>query len=139
MGRYRTTVVMGDDWSEEHGALLHLGGVFDTFRVLVNGRELPPLDQLARVTDLGTRLRRGADTIEAEVATTLLNRRAGGRVHDVPGTRRGAPVHDDVPPGPERLTRRTGPLGAASGVAPSDCPTQRTRPRGSRHAPTRSR
>ncbi|WP_326818468.1 glycosyl hydrolase [Streptomyces sp. NBC_01762] len=74
VGRYRTTVVLGDDWSEEHGALLHLGGVFDTFRVLVNGRELPPLDQLVRVADLGTRLRRGANTIEVEVATTLLNR-----------------------------------------------------------------
>lgn len=74
VGRYRTTVVLGDDWSEEHGALLHLGGVFDTFRVLVNGRELPPLDQLTRVADLGTQLRRGANTIEVEVATTLLNR-----------------------------------------------------------------
>ncbi|MCX5321988.1 glycosyl hydrolase [Streptomyces sp. NBC_00120] len=75
IGVYRTTLTLGNDWSpDEHGALLELGGVFDTFRVSVNGRELPPLDQLTRVADLGGRLRPGRNTVEIEVATTLLNR-----------------------------------------------------------------
>ncbi|WP_425840090.1 glycosyl hydrolase [Streptomyces fractus] len=75
IGRYRTTVEVGDDWDPDaHGALLELGGVFDTFTIRVNGRDLPPVDQLTRVADLGGRLRRGSNTIEIEVATTLLNR-----------------------------------------------------------------
>ncbi|MEU6844635.1 glycosyl hydrolase [Streptomyces sp. NPDC046716] len=75
IGTYRTTLTLGDDWDPAgHGALLELGAVFDTFRITVNGRELPPVDQLTRVADLGTRLRRGTNTIEVEVATTLLNR-----------------------------------------------------------------
>ncbi|MFJ9037294.1 glycosyl hydrolase [Streptomyces sp. NPDC102406] len=74
IGTYRTTVRLGRDWGAAHGALLELGGVFDTFTVRVNGHALPPVDQLTRVADLGTRLRPGANTIEVEVATTLLNR-----------------------------------------------------------------
>ncbi|GAA2297558.1 glycosyl hydrolase [Streptomyces kunmingensis] len=74
IGTYRTTVRLGREWTAAHGALLELGGVFDTFTVRVNGHALPPVDQLTRVADLGTRLRPGANTIEIEVATTLLNR-----------------------------------------------------------------
>ncbi|WP_419999034.1 glycosyl hydrolase [Streptomyces boninensis] len=74
VGRYRTTVALGGEWTGQQGALLELGAVFDTFRITVNGRELPPVDQLTRVADLGTRLRRGRNTIEIEVSTTLLNR-----------------------------------------------------------------
>ncbi|RFC70905.1 glycosyl hydrolase [Streptomyces sp. AcE210] len=75
IGRYRTTVRLGDDWDPgTHGAVLELGGVFDTFTVRANGHDLPPVDQLTRVADLGSRLRPGANTIEVEVATTLLNR-----------------------------------------------------------------
>ncbi|MFI6878929.1 glycosyl hydrolase [Streptomyces sp. NPDC050400] len=75
IGRYRTTVRLGDDWDPaRHGALLELGGVFDTFTVRVDGHDLPPVDQLTRVADLGARLRPGTHTIEIEVATTLLNR-----------------------------------------------------------------
>ncbi|MEV1024856.1 glycosyl hydrolase [Streptomyces sp. NPDC050264] len=74
IGTYRTTVRLGREWTAAHGALLELGGVFDTFTVRVNGHDLPPVDQLTRVADLGTLLRTGVNTIEIEVATTLLNR-----------------------------------------------------------------
>ncbi|WP_394436012.1 glycosyl hydrolase [Streptomyces sp. SGAir0957] len=74
IGTYRTTVRLGREWTAAHGALLELGGVFDTFTVRVNGHALPPVDQLTRVADLGDRLRPGANTLEIEVATTLLNR-----------------------------------------------------------------
>ncbi|NGO74570.1 alpha-L-rhamnosidase [Streptomyces sp. YC504] len=74
VGRYRATLELGAEWSARHGAYLHLGGVCDTFHVRVNGKELPPVDQLTRVADLGSRLRRGTNTIEVEVASPLLNR-----------------------------------------------------------------
>ncbi|HEX2313881.1 MAG TPA: glycosyl hydrolase [Thermomonospora sp.] len=74
IGRYRTTVTLGRDWSRRHGAYLHLGEVTDTCRVTVNGRRLPAVDQLNPVVDAGPYLRAGANTIEVEVATTLNNR-----------------------------------------------------------------
>ncbi|MFI1964919.1 glycosyl hydrolase [Streptomyces pathocidini] len=74
IGRYRTTVRLDAPWTGGHGAYLDLGEVFDTYRVTVNGHHLPPADQLTPRVDLGGYLRRGANTIEVEVATTLLNR-----------------------------------------------------------------
>ncbi|MFI2413655.1 glycosyl hydrolase [Streptomyces sp. NPDC018947] len=74
VGRYRTTVRLGAAWSGGHGARLELGEVYDTYRVTVNGRALPPADQLTPVVDVGPYLRRGTNTIEVEVATSLLNR-----------------------------------------------------------------
>ncbi|GAA0449056.1 hypothetical protein Ade02nite_57920 [Paractinoplanes deccanensis] len=68
IGTYRTTVT-----AEKAGrALLTLGKVVDTCRVRVNGRPLPPIDVLQPVADVA--LRAGRNTIEVEVATTLLNR-----------------------------------------------------------------
>ncbi|WP_461060842.1 glycosyl hydrolase [Streptomyces pseudoechinosporeus] len=74
VGRYRTTVGLDSSWSGGHGAYLELGEVFDTFEVTVNGHRLPPLDQLTPRVDVGAYLRRGSNTIEVEVATTLQNR-----------------------------------------------------------------
>jgi hypothetical protein len=74
VGRYRTVVDLGADWTEDDGALLELGEVNDTFLVRVNGEELPPCDPLDPVVDLGRRLVPGRNEIEVEVASTLLNR-----------------------------------------------------------------
>ncbi|WP_435771472.1 glycosyl hydrolase [Nocardioides sp. SYSU DS0651] len=74
IGRYRTVVDLGKDWTEDDGAYLELGEVNDTFRVRVNGELLPPCDPVDARVDLGRRLRPGANTIEVEVASTLLNR-----------------------------------------------------------------
>jgi hypothetical protein len=75
IGRYTATVELGPDWAdEETGAYLELGEVFDTCRVTVNGRRLPPVDLINPVVDAGPYLRRGTNTIEVEVATTLNNR-----------------------------------------------------------------
>ncbi|GGW48560.1 glycosyl hydrolase [Streptomyces griseoloalbus] len=74
IGRYRTTVVLPDDWTSSHGAFLDLGQVSDTFRVTVNGRDAGPADRLCPVIDVGPLLRRGENTIEVEVATPLVNR-----------------------------------------------------------------
>lgn len=75
IGRYRTVIDLGRDWdADEDGALLELGEVNDTFRVSVNGEQLPPCDVLDTTVDLGHRLRRGRNVIEVEIASTLLNR-----------------------------------------------------------------
>jgi len=74
VGRYRTTIDLGSDWTEDDGACLELGEVNDTFRVTVNGRTLAPLDPMDPVVDLGHTLVAGANVIEVEVASTLLNR-----------------------------------------------------------------
>jgi hypothetical protein len=70
VGTYRTTVHCRPGMR----ALLDMGKVVDTCRVRVDGRLLPPVDPLRPVADLGPRLRPGLNTIEVEVATTLLNR-----------------------------------------------------------------
>jgi hypothetical protein len=74
VGVYTTTVDLGKDWTPEDGAVLELGEVNDTFRVRVNGKRLPAADVLDTTVDLGSRLRKGRNTIEVEVASTLLNR-----------------------------------------------------------------
>ncbi|MET7336513.1 glycosyl hydrolase [Nonomuraea sp. NPDC005650] len=70
VGTYTTRVEV--DW--EGGAYLELGEVTDTCRVRVNGRRLDPVNQINPVVDVGPYLRRGANTIEVEVATPLGNR-----------------------------------------------------------------
>ncbi|KAA0935051.1 glycosyl hydrolase [Streptomyces apricus] len=74
IGRYRTTVTLGNGWSGGYGARLELGAVTDTCRVTVNGHRLDPVDQIRPVVDLGGLLRRGANVVEVEVATPLANR-----------------------------------------------------------------
>ncbi|MFJ9134071.1 glycosyl hydrolase [Streptomyces sp. NPDC102256] len=75
VGRYRTTVDLPSDWTSGHGARLELGQVGDTCRVTVNGRRLPPVSRLHPVVDLAPGLlHRGANVIEVEVATPLINR-----------------------------------------------------------------
>ena len=74
IGRYRTTVELPDAWSGDLGALLDLGQVSDTCRVTVNGTRPAPVDRLRPVLDVGPWLRPGANTLEVEVATPLINR-----------------------------------------------------------------
>lgn len=74
IGRYRTSIDLGTDWTAEDGAYLELGEVNDTFRVRVNGELLAPCDPMDPVVDLGHALVPGSNTIEIEVASTLLNR-----------------------------------------------------------------
>jgi hypothetical protein len=74
IGRYRTTVDLGADWTSDDGAFLELGEVNDTFVVRVNGVALAPCDPLDAVVDLGHTLQAGTNVIEVEVASTLLNR-----------------------------------------------------------------
>lgn len=74
IGHYRTTVDLPASWDRSLGAMLSLGSVTDTFRVWVNGRRVPPSGLHASAIDLQGLLQSGRNTIEVEVATTLINR-----------------------------------------------------------------
>ncbi|MEV5831299.1 glycosyl hydrolase [Spirillospora sp. NPDC052242] len=98
IGTYSTTVEW-DGRDGAAGAVLDLGSVFDTCRVTVNGRRLPAVSVLVPKIDVGPYLRRGRNTIEVEVATTLNNRL---RVAD-PGVYGNARPQDYGLIGPVRL------------------------------------
>ncbi len=74
IGHYRATVDLPAAWTGGHGAYLDLGAVTDTARVWVNGAQAPPVNLFHPVVDLGGLLREGPNTIEVEVAGTLINR-----------------------------------------------------------------
>ena len=75
IGRYTTTLTLPQAWAAAGvGATLDLGAVTDTFRVWANGQRVPPGGILDSRVDLGSLLRPGVNTIEVEVATTLINR-----------------------------------------------------------------
>lgn len=75
VGTYTTTVQLGDEWSAgDLGAALDLGEVSDTVRVRVNGRSAGPVDLVRPVVPVGHLLRPGANTVEVEVASNLINR-----------------------------------------------------------------
>jgi hypothetical protein len=74
VGHYSATVTLPASWNRSLGATLSLGTVLDTFRVWVNGVRVPPAGLLASSMDLGSLLRPGQNTIQVDVATTLINR-----------------------------------------------------------------
>jgi hypothetical protein len=74
LGRYRTRISLPGSWSRDHGAWLDLGQVGGSFRVYVNGRQLPPANQFTARVDVGPYLRAGNNRVEIEIGTTLNNR-----------------------------------------------------------------
>ncbi|WP_285577689.1 glycosyl hydrolase [Actinoallomurus iriomotensis] len=80
VGTYRTTFDV--DLRERAGAYLDLGQVTTTYRVAVNGRSLPPADQLAGARiDIGPYLRSGRNEVVVTVASMLGNAIAGKTVN----------------------------------------------------------
>ncbi len=74
-GIYRTTLTAGDGWSGKgRGAYLELGRVEGGVQVSVNDRLVHPASVLPPRLDIGPFLRRGENTIEVELTTTLRNR-----------------------------------------------------------------
>lgn len=74
VGRYTTTFVLGEPWTGGYCAYLNLGEIVHTVRVKVNGISVGPVDPREPVLDLHGVLRRGNNTVEVEVTTTLRNR-----------------------------------------------------------------
>jgi hypothetical protein len=73
VGTYKTTFNLAN-WPSDAGAMLEIPSFLGSFRLTVNGQKLPPADQLAVEFDIGPWLHVGVNSLEVEVATTLLNR-----------------------------------------------------------------
>lgn len=69
VGIYRTDFNLGRG---DLGAVLELGGAKDTFELKING-EIVPLDPIEGKVDISQYIRRGNNTVEISVASTLLN------------------------------------------------------------------
>lgn len=74
VGTYATAFDLGADWPADAGAVLGIPTFTGSFRVRLNGEQLPALDQLGAEFDVGQWLKKGRNEIEIEVATPLLNR-----------------------------------------------------------------
>ena len=97
--------------------------MFDTYRVSVNGVALPPADQLYTTVDVGPYLKRGANTITVEVATTLLNRLRAGDVAYATAARQKYGLIGPVkltPYGEAPVYARTDTPGTVGGSGPGD-------------------
>ncbi|WP_329058081.1 glycosyl hydrolase [Amycolatopsis sp. NBC_01480] len=103
IGTYTADITLGDVWHGVKSAYLDVGAVVDTVRVAVNGRDLPPVNQLdRRHIEVGPYLRPGRNTVSIRVASTLLN-----AVRVAPGTdASGRPRMDYGLIGPVTLTPR---------------------------------
>ena len=134
IGRYRTSVDLGVDWSSKDGAWLDLGDVGGTFRVFVNGEQLPPANQFVTRVDIGPYLKAGENQIEVVVATNLNNRLladgigmvggpeggfGGGGRGEAPGGERGG-ARGGPPAGPPGGGRGAAPPQMVAAAAPAE-------------------
>lgn len=77
IGTYNTSFTLGTSttpFSTEMGAYLKATAFGGSFRIAVNGKAIGPSDQLALQFDIGPYVKNGTNTLEIEIATTLLNR-----------------------------------------------------------------
>ncbi|RFU31735.1 hypothetical protein B7463_g4619, partial [Scytalidium lignicola] len=74
-GYYNTTFTWPPTGSAEtaEGAIIDFGPVIHTLRVIINGKQIPPLDVTDAKADISDYLVHGQNTVEAVVATTLNN------------------------------------------------------------------
>jgi hypothetical protein len=72
IGTYTSSIDLAN-WKPGANATLHLGEVFDSFQLTVNGRVVP-INQISAAADIGKYLKPGSNTLQVRVATTLNNR-----------------------------------------------------------------
>lgn len=103
IGRYRTTANV-PAVGPGQGLWLELGAVGGTYRVLVNGKPLPPGNQFYPRLDIGRYLKAGDNTIEVEIGTTLNNVLLANHItsHFGPPPGAGGPPGAATPPGVDR-------------------------------------
>ncbi|KAK3718236.1 Psort location [Vermiconidia calcicola] len=72
-GFYTTTFSLAPNRGPADGTMLALGVLVNTARAWVNGHQLPPLDPMAAIADIGDYLVDGENQVEVVVTTTLSN------------------------------------------------------------------
>lgn len=71
---YTATIDIGPGWTGGTGAYLDLGSFLGTAQVSVNGKRLPPIDQVdASRIDLGDYLKPGVNNLQVHIATPIYN------------------------------------------------------------------
>jgi Glycosyl hydrolases family 2, sugar binding domain len=73
IGTYTSTIDVPANWKPGSLATLHLGEVFDSFQLTVNGK-IVPINQISATADISKYLKPGSNTLQVRVATTLNNR-----------------------------------------------------------------
>ncbi|OCL07765.1 hypothetical protein AOQ84DRAFT_408338 [Glonium stellatum] len=74
-GYYSTTFTwLANNVANVSGAIIDFGAIVHSIRVSINGHVLPPLDVTWARADISNYLVQGNNTVEAVVATTLINR-----------------------------------------------------------------
>ena len=73
IGTSTASVNLPSDWKIGTGARLTLGEVFDSFKLSVNGNDVP-VNQISATVEVGPYLHAGVNTLSVRVATTLNNR-----------------------------------------------------------------
>ncbi|TPD60620.1 hypothetical protein FIV46_07785 [Emcibacter nanhaiensis] len=74
IGSYRTIIPVEGGWRSDDGAVLDFGKVGGSCRVSINGKQLPPVNQMHPKVDVSNYLQQGRNLLEVTVATTLNNR-----------------------------------------------------------------
>lgn len=83
VGYYRTSIELEAGWEEGAGAYLAAENVEDCYQLKINGMDVPS-NQVEPVVDIGRYLKKGVNTIEVAVSSTLLNACIQyGRDHDL--------------------------------------------------------
>ncbi len=75
VGTYTTTFNLPANWKVGSSATLKLGEVFDSFKLTINGKDVP-INQISAMGEVGPYLKAGSNSIQVRVATTLNNRLA---------------------------------------------------------------
>jgi len=71
IGEYSAIVELEKGWDEGYGAWLNVGQTGDTYSVIVNGTEVPYIDQTQEIVDIGPYVKAGENEIVIVVASTL--------------------------------------------------------------------
>ena len=73
IGTYTTTLTLPEDWTANDGLFIDLGDPYDLAKLTVNGTEVPTIDQISFVADIGAYVQPGENEIVIATDTTLSN------------------------------------------------------------------
>lgn len=73
IGTYTATLTLPEDWAQGDGMYIDLGDPYDMVVVYVNGTQIPTVDQVSLVADIGEYLQAGENEIVIETNTTFSN------------------------------------------------------------------
>ena len=73
IGTYTATLTTPAGWSDNDGVYLNIGDAYSTYKVLVNGRQLPNVDALGGKVNLRGYLKAGENTVSIVTPSGMVN------------------------------------------------------------------